>query len=257
MTLGSARGRGSGSGEGAVHCTRWDARPQQSLNRRPRPLPSPLSSGSNHRSPLSLSKDPNTASKKPTPSAGQTPSWLYQPLSPVASPHAASRVSPPVGPHWCDACLLCFAKRGDRRGKLLQVVAQAQARAANDASCPFGREGEAGEGLLVGLLDGRIEGGSARRHGAEMKAGLRFRDWHRGLRVLDSFTFCASDSPLDLRFLVCFLRCCCCCWRGGLVWCFCSLTAAVWPLRSPDFALTHHTHSLTLSVPSYRLAPVY
>jgi hypothetical protein len=64
MTLGSARGRGSGSGEGAVHCTRWDARPQQSLNRRPRPLASPLSSGSNHRSPLSLSSRTLTRHQK-------------------------------------------------------------------------------------------------------------------------------------------------------------------------------------------------
>jgi hypothetical protein len=44
-------------------------------------------------------------------------------------------------------------------------------------------------------LDGCIEGRSARRHGAEMKAGLRFRDWHRGLRVLASITFCAGNSP--------------------------------------------------------------
>jgi hypothetical protein len=100
-------------------------------------------------------------------------------------------------------------------------------------------------------LDGCIEGRSARRHGAEMKAGLRFRDWHRGLRVLASITFCAGNSPSCSPFALLLLLLAR--WTCLLL---CSLThslthsplLAVWPLRSPDFALTHHT--LTLSLPT-------
>jgi hypothetical protein len=81
MTLGGARG----SGEGVVRerytvHDRWDARPQHrasNVGLVPRPARQAAAQITVPFPSHSLFKDPDTASKKPTPSAGQTPSWLW------------------------------------------------------------------------------------------------------------------------------------------------------------------------------------